>query len=224
MGRPHPPTFGSHHPELHLVVSQAHVLTVMPPIHLKDLLRVKAFLVGLERCPREGGRTRPACRAVSFPLLRLMGHFLGESGNSRDNLVLWAAILAAFFGSMRIGELFPPGEPLVWDDVTIRADYVLFRLRTLKVRSSCGDFVSIFRFPQAGLYPVAAIEEVRRAATEAGTDSGRDYVFTSRSDSQCCGSGSGPFGRIQIWNFYFKPDPDPVPDPDPTCFFTQQLT
>jgi len=36
--------------------------------------------------------------------------------------------------------------------------------------------------------------------------------------------GSGPFGRIRIRNFYFKPDPDPVPDPDPTCFFTQQLT
>jgi len=110
--------------------SQAQVLTGMSLIHLKDLPRVKAFQVGLERCPREGGRTRPARRAVSFPLLRLMGHFLGESGSSRDNLVLWAAMLAAFFGSMRIGELFPPGKPLVWDDVTIGAHYVLFRLRT----------------------------------------------------------------------------------------------
>jgi len=98
--------------------------------------------------------------------------------------------LAAFFGSMRIGELFPPGEPLVWDDVSIGPDCVLFRLRTPKVRSTRGDVVSLFRFPQPGLCPVAAMEEVRRAATEAGTGGGRDCVFTS--------PGSGPWRHSDL--------------------------
>jgi hypothetical protein len=83
---------------------------------------------------------KPAKFVMTFPLLKILGHEIANSGWSEESkTVVWAACCVAFFGSFRLGKILPGNttksqETLTWDRVHF---------------SDSGSAIINIRFPKA---------------------------------------------------------------------------
>jgi hypothetical protein len=137
-------------------------------------------------------------RVMTLDILRLLGHQLAASGwlpNTRQTI--WAACLAGFFSSARMGELLAPHETkldptatLTWSSVQFRSDgSVLLHIKLPKMSTTEGDFVDLFPFPELPCCPVAALSKLYWQQREAGLARPTDAVFTFTSGKQLTREG-----------------------------------
>ena len=112
----------------------------------------------------------PARKVFTLPLLKLMGHEIALSDWGKlDKQVIWAAIVVAFYGSTRLGEIlcekpdsFSAQESLLWNDVKFREDgSVIIRLKITKSKTPQGEYVDFFRLPNAKPCPVKCLEKLK---------------------------------------------------------------
>ena len=105
-------------------------------------------------------------KAMSLPILKMLGHQLAKSDWPKDKIrVVWTACVTAFFGSFRLGEIlspsesrFNPAETLLWTDVKIRTDSVLIHIKVPKGKFPQGEFVDLFEFEGHNCCPVKTID------------------------------------------------------------------
>ena len=120
----------------------------------------KCILRGYENLQRDPLRDAAEAthRPVTIPFLRLLGHAANKfwKGHEAEKLCFWTISLAAFWGSLRLGEVlctkqhsFAPGSALLGTDV-INMSLTSFALwiRDPKVPKKFGDVVEIWGTPQ----------------------------------------------------------------------------
>ena len=116
----------------------------------------KCILRGYENMQRDPVKAASEAthRPVTIPFLRLLGHAANKfwKGQGLDKLCFWTICLAAFWGSLRLGEVlcsnkgsFSPGSDLLGTDV-IHMSGTSFALwiRDPKVPKTFGDVIEIW--------------------------------------------------------------------------------
>jgi hypothetical protein len=109
--------------------------------------------------------------AMSFPLLKIIGHEIAKSNWDLDRKnVFWAACCTAFFGSFRLGEILPKSEgtepeTLTWNRVHFTAkNSAVINIRFPKViRNSTGDFMDIFEIKNSSFCPFSALKNLAKS-------------------------------------------------------------
>ena len=120
----------------------------------------KCILQGYQNLERDPVRDAAEAthRPVTIPFLRLLGHAANKfwKGHTLDRLCFWTVCLAAFWGSLRLGEVlcpnkgsFAPGSALLGTDVIhmSKGSFALW-IRDPKVSKKYGDVVEIWETPQ----------------------------------------------------------------------------
>lgn len=158
-------------------LATAHKLKGMPrPLSLDDNL-VKMALKGAPRSltPLSHLTPKPGRRAMSLPLLKILGHKISMLNWDRANSqAVWCAFNLAFFTSCRMGELlalrefqFDPTSTLTWADINFLSDdNIIIHLKSPKSGKTGGEFVDIFPFPGHGVCPVLTLNEHRKVQQE----------------------------------------------------------
>jgi len=126
----------------------------------------KNLLKGAENLEFYLNISRESRKAMSLPILKILGHQLAKSDLSEmDRLVIWAAAVVAFFGSLRLGEILAKNENvfnhsdiLMWDDVKIKNDAILLHIKIPKNRIAKGEFVDIFEFDKHNCCPLKTMK------------------------------------------------------------------
>jgi len=129
---------------------------------------VKSLLKGAENLEFYLDISRESRKALSLPILKILGHQLAVSDmTENDKLVLWTAAVVAFFGSFRLGEIlaknernFNQSDILLWSDVKIKDDSILLHIKIPKNRIAKGEFVDIFEFDKHNCCPVKALKKL----------------------------------------------------------------
>ena len=109
-------------------------------------------------------------KVMTLPLLKILGHQIASSEwDEESKQVFWTAGSVAFFGSFRFGEIlcssetvFNPAESLLWEDVTVKDDSVLVKIKIPKSRTLKGEFVDLFRIENSNFCPVLAIKRLMK--------------------------------------------------------------
>lgn len=156
-----------------LALSMAHKLKGLsfPGLEdkLLDLIIRGAENLAAKSIPPPSSHPQQARRAVSLPMLKILGHKLAESGwDPTSKQSIWTAMLVAFFSSARMGELlakgekgFDPDSTLLWGDIKAREDgSFLLHIKSPKSRSAKGEFLDIFQFQ--GCCPAAALRQLHQ--------------------------------------------------------------
>lgn len=175
--------------------SAASYLSALAAAHkLKGLARPASLEVGFTclkgatnlqaAAPPKPG---PSRRAMSLPLLKVIGHKLANPViNQIDAQSIWAACLVAFFTSARMGELlaaseasFDPSSTLKWGDVKFRPDGSALLLINI-AKSGQAEFLDVFPFPGQGCCPMAALSRQKSLQAKAGLLSLESPVFRMR--------------------------------------------
>ena len=134
------------------------------------------FLLGVEHMPHKKS-PRKKRQTISFPLLKILGHYLGESEFSGYvKQMVWTVFLTAFFGSLRMGEIlaasvsyFDPNHSFLWKNVDFNADGTIrLKITSAKIIHKEADLVVLFPFKDPSLCPVHAFNTYRRLAIEKG--------------------------------------------------------
>ena len=129
---------------------------------------VKQVLRGIRNIktdPRELARKKSR-RAMTTHHLRLLGHALSISQASPYlKAMVWAVSLAAFWGSLRVGEILCPlvssfdvKSSCLLSDLQFTESGMKIWIRSPKVFSVQGDVVEIFEVKRSALDPVAALK------------------------------------------------------------------
>lgn len=92
-------------------------------------------------------------KVMTFPLLKILGHQLAKSLFTEDcKQTLWTLFTVAFFGSFRMGELlcsnekkFIPQESLLWNDITLKNDTAILRIKIPKSKNLSGEIIDLFK-------------------------------------------------------------------------------
>ena len=130
---------------------------------------VNNLLKGIENLEFYKNISKGTRKVMTLPLLKLIGHQIAISDWKEDSKqVFWTAILVAFFGSIRLGEIlgkneheFNPNETFLWDDVSFREDdSVLIKLKIVKNRTVQGEFIDLFPFKDKECCPVIALKRL----------------------------------------------------------------
>ena len=104
-------------------------------------------------------------RAMTIDHLRLLGHALAKS-NYSDYMksMMWAGSLAAFWGSVRMGEPmcslskeFDPQASLLLSDIKISNGVAKLWIRSPKRCTPTGDVIDVYGVPDKSLDPVVAL-------------------------------------------------------------------
>ena len=143
---------------------------------------VKQVLKGIHNLKRDPQMLveKKTRRAMTVFHLRILGHALATSNLSEFlRSAIWAVSLAAFWGSLRIGELlgpliraFDPKSSLLGSDVVVSGKVVKVWIRSPKKCTPTGDVIEIFSVPDAALDPVKAINHYKDLRTRRhGVDS-----------------------------------------------------
>jgi hypothetical protein len=131
-------------------------------------------------------------RAMTMPVLRIIGHQLAISQWSRETKqTVWSACLIGFFASVRMGEILAPAanscDPsctFTWSCVQLRPDNsFLLHLRLPKMSTKEGDFLDIFPFPETRCCPVAALKRQHKIQREIGLGRPQDPVFAFKENN-----------------------------------------
>lgn len=162
---------------------KAHELRGLPkPTGLQDglaCIRGASHLATTANSP-----SRPPRRAVTLPLLKILGHKLAAaSWPIIDKQAVWACSVLAFFTSARLGELlaakddtFDPTATLCWADIKFRKDgSAIARARLPK--SGRTEYLDIFPFPGHGCCPMEALQLHRSLQQKAGLATTDGPVF-----------------------------------------------
>ena len=159
------------------------------PNHKMDNDLVRVIMRGAENLQMSAPPTKENRRMVmTVPLLRHLGHRLASSGWEKEAIqTIWAASLAAFFGTTRMGELLSPSESwadptstLTWACVQFRkhTDSFMLHIRLAKMRTPQGEFIDLFPFKKIkGLCPVAALKKHWSLQKAMGKGRLQDPVF-----------------------------------------------
>ena len=126
-------------------------------------------------------------KAMSLPILKLLGHQLATSQLSDDSKrVIWSASVIAFFGPFRLGEIlskneksFNPMETLLWRDIRFYKDSVLIRVKIPKNRNPNGEFIDLFEFKHHNCCPVETLLNLKSSKTNKITDNSPVFMFES---------------------------------------------
>ena len=129
---------------------------------------------------RNSKERKPARRAMTLPLMLLLGHRLSQSGwSEHKKQLIWTVALTALFGSFRIGELlsksadsFDSRFTLLRRDVThINGPVEMIRvfIKSPKVRVGVGDEVEVFAL-NSTYCPVKAAKRYMAMAESAKFD------------------------------------------------------
>ncbi len=105
---------------------------------------------------------------MTFPLLKILGHEIANSGWTEESkTVLWAACCVAFFGSFQLGEILPDEknsshENLTWDQVHFSdSGSAIINIRFPKaIKKPLGDFVDIFEIVDCSFCPLSALSRL----------------------------------------------------------------
>ena len=135
-----------------------------------------SMLKGAENLSFYKQMSKGARKAMTLPLLKILSHQLAQSDKSVfDKQVLWTAMLVAFFGSFRFGEILSPGrssfnkiETLLWEDVEVKRESVIIHLKVTKSKTRGGEFVDLFELPNSLYCPVSAIKKLKKMKTGEG--------------------------------------------------------
>ena len=132
---------------------------------------VKQVLKGIHNLRRDplALAEKKTRRAMTVFHLRLLGHALATSKMSEySKSAIWAVSLAAFWGSLRIGEVlgpliraFDPKSTLLLSDVGVSDKGLKFWIRSPKKCTPSGDVIELFHVPDASLDPVKAISHYK---------------------------------------------------------------
>jgi hypothetical protein len=121
-------------------------------------------------------RKKVSKKAMSLPLLKIIGHEIAASNWSDDSkLVTWAACCVGFFGSFRMGELLPkckrsfnPFESLLWDDIVFFEDNsIQLHNKIPKSRTEHGEHISLFEFKNHNCCPVLSLSLLKSKRSDA---------------------------------------------------------
>lgn len=127
---------------------------------------------------------RPPRRAVTLPLLKIIGHKLANTDWSEiDKQTVWTSCVLSFFTSARLGEIlaanedhFDPSATLIWSDVKIRKDGSAILTARLP-KSGKAEFLDVFPFPGHGCCPAEALALHTSLQQEAGLAAQDGPVF-----------------------------------------------
>jgi len=164
-------------------ITKAHEIRGMPPP--PGLRQARICITGAEHLDLTAGSgPRPPRRAVTLPLLKIIGHKLAGMGWSEvDKQTVWTSCVLSFFTSARLGELlaasedrFDPTSTLVWADVTVRKDGSAI-LTTRMPKSGRAEFLDVFHFPGHGCCPTEALALHKELQQKAGLAASGGPVF-----------------------------------------------
>ena len=131
---------------------------------------VKAALRGLENLEIYKSTSLVSRKAMSLPLLKILGHEISKSNWSiNSKRVFWSACCVAFYSSCRMGEILPkrefshcPEDTLLWEDVRVLSkDHLLIHLKSTKTNSKGGDLIDLFPINSSSTCPVSALRGLR---------------------------------------------------------------
>ncbi len=118
----------------------------------------------------------PSRKAMSLPLLKIIGHALASSGLSRfDKASAWAIFCLAFYGSLRMGEIlcsheafFDAIDSFLWSDIIwSKDDHIILHLRNTKGAKL--ESVDIFSVPHSSTCPLAALRRLQRLSSASAS-------------------------------------------------------
>jgi len=151
-------------------------------------LKIDLLLRGAENMQFYNKITEKTRLVVTLPILRILGHEIAKSDWEKENkLTFWAACVVAFFGSFRMGEIlsksessFNSSENLLWEDVTMSENHILFHIKIAKTRCKKGEYIDIFPFPFMNCCPVAAMKCMKSSLAGSSCDP-KEPVFKFKS-------------------------------------------
>ncbi len=146
---------------------------------------VKLALRGAENMELYKARPRFQRRAMSVPLLKIIGNEIAVAAWSKVNKqVFWVACTVAFFGSCRMGELlcsneksFDPFTTLFWRDLTIRKDSITIHIKAPKSRNPAGEFIDLFCFSDVSCCPVKSMSLLQVLSAHSKLNSNPVFMF-----------------------------------------------
>jgi hypothetical protein len=118
-------------------------------------------------------------KVMTLPLLKVIGHELSLlPWTDLSKSVTWTAMLCAFYGSFRFGELVPKNssifneaENLLWSDIKfVDSDSVIIHNKIPKTRNPNGEFISLFRFPDEAYCPINALLNLKKLSKVSGCE------------------------------------------------------
>jgi hypothetical protein len=127
---------------------------------------------------------KPAKFVMTFPLLKILGHEIANSGWSEESkTVVWAACCVAFFGSFReakssLVKKNNSHETLTWDRVHFSdSGSAIINIRFPKaIKKPQGDFVDIFKIGDCSFCPFSALS--RLASISSSNIASNKAVFS----------------------------------------------
>jgi len=156
-------------------LSQLQQLCGLPGISIRGQPLLYRFLKGAENLPAARLPLRRRRRAVSLPLLKILGHHLALSSiPTEDKIFFWTAAVAAFFGSLRLGEILadrvkrPSTLGLRGEDCHPAAGELALRVRSHKAGHAAGDLVVLFPLSDPSLCPVRHLLALCRSKNFSG--------------------------------------------------------
>jgi hypothetical protein len=110
-------------------IKLVHKLKGLPTDGCNSFL-CKTLIRGVENLHFYSKEKKEQKKAMSLPLLRILGHELAKSNwADHSKVVVWSTYTVAFMGSFRLGELlaksvteFNPLETLMWQDIKFLKD------------------------------------------------------------------------------------------------------
>jgi hypothetical protein len=135
-----------------------------------DHFTLNSLLTGAENLSIYDLMKKSTRKAMSLPLLRIIGHQIAKSNWSADSkLTVWTACVLAFFGSFRFGEIlsnscnsFCANETLLWNDIKFRKDNsILIHVKIDKCLNKNGSYVDIFEFKYKNCCPVVCLNALK---------------------------------------------------------------
>jgi hypothetical protein len=167
-------------------IAYLHKMKGYTDFKIEDPL-VEALLRASENLSMTSDTGNNKRRAMTLPLLKILGHNLLVSGRSIDEIqTIWTACTVCFFASTRMGELlaaeefsFDPSATLLWSDILLREDdSVLIHIKVPKSRVKEGEFIDLFPFKESKCCPVEALKLLASRRKKSGRVISSLPVFT----------------------------------------------
>jgi hypothetical protein len=154
------------------------------PCNFENDFFISSMIKGAKNLNLYSNIFKPAKFVMTFPLLKILGHEIANSGWSEESkTVVWAACCVAFFGSFRLGEILPGDktsshETLTWDRVHFSdSGSAIINIRFPKaIKKPQGDFVDIFKISDCSFCPFSALS--RLASISSSNIASNTAVFS----------------------------------------------
>jgi hypothetical protein len=150
---------------------------------------VTSMIKGAENLLMYSSIVKRSRLAMSFPLLKIIGHEIASSNWSNNSKrVIWSAACVAFFGSFRMGELLSPeensfnSETLTWDCINFDSDSsAIIQIKFPKNgKQNESHFVDIFKLGDSSICPLECLKGLRSENPWAVKQNWPVFSFSSR--------------------------------------------